>query len=171
VPMGLMDISNLEQLPPMDRSNWRKVRFDEMAECIMDRVHNPSEAGLERYVGLEHLDAYSLTISRWGRPSDVESMKLRFAPGDLIFGKRRAYQRKLAVAEFEGICSAHAMVLRAKQKLVHPEFLYSFCSSNSFFDRALKISVGGLSPTINWRDLGSCCRTRFSCHCSNVFTV
>src|SRR5690348_6562440 len=93
---------------------WRVVRFDQMADSITDRVDNPSEAGVEYYVGLEHLDPDSLNIRRWGTPNDVEATKLRFKLGDIIFGRRRAYQRKLAVADFEGICSAHALVLRAR---------------------------------------------------------
>ena len=134
---------------------WRVVRFDEMAQLINDRVDDPSEAGVERYVGLEHLDPESLKIRRWGAPEDVEAQKLRFQPGDIIFGKRRAYQRKLAVADFEGICSAHAMVLRAHEETVVKDFLPFFMQSDSFFERALSISVGSLSPTINWKTLAS----------------
>src|SRR5207248_1907236 len=102
------------------------------------------------YVGLEHLDPESLKIRRWGTPNEVEATKLRFKPGDIIFGRRRAYQRKLAVADFEGICSAHAMVLRAREDTVLKDFLPYFMQSDLFFDRALQISVGSLSPTINW---------------------
>ena len=137
------------------REGWRAVRFDEMAQLVNDRVDNPSEAGVERYVGLEHLDPESLKIRRWGSPDDVEAQKLRFQPGDIIFGKRRAYQRKLAVADFEGICSAHAMVLRAREETVVKDFLPFFMQSDIFFDRALSISVGSLSPTINWKTLAS----------------
>ena len=86
-----------------------------MAESIGDRVDDLSRAGVERYVGLEHLDPESLKLRRWGTPDDVEATKLRFQSGDIIFGNRRACQRKLAVADFEGICSAHAMVLRARE--------------------------------------------------------
>jgi type I restriction enzyme S subunit len=130
-------------------------RFDQMATLINDRVDNPAESGVERYVGLEHLDADSLRIRRWGEITDVESTKLRFQPGDIIFGKRRVYQRKLAVADFEGICSAHAMVLRAKENVVLPEFLPFFMQSDRFMERALAISVGSLSPTINWTTLAA----------------
>lgn len=130
-------------------------RFDQMATLINDRVDNPAESGVERYVGLEHLDADSLRIQRWGEITDVESTKLRFQPGDIIFGKRRVYQRKLAVADFEGICSAHAMVLRAKPDVVLPEFLPFFMQSDRFMERALEISVGSLSPTINWKTLAA----------------
>lgn len=136
-------------------ATWKRVKFSELAECINDRVDDPKAAGVDRYVGLEHLDPESLSIRRWGTPNDVESTKLRFKPGDIIFGKRRAYQRKLAVADFEGICSAHAMVLRAKPQAVLPEFLPFFMQSDLFMERAVAISVGSLSPTINWKTLAT----------------
>ena len=135
------------------KPGWRRVKFGQLAECVNDRVDDPSKAGVDRYVGLEHLDPASLTIRRWGTPDEVESTKLRFRPGDIIFGKRRAYQRKLAVADFDGICSAHAMVLRAKSDAVLPEFLPFLMQSDLFMERAVAISVGSLSPTINWKTL------------------
>lgn len=140
---------------PISKAGWTRVRFDQIATQINDRVDSPAEAGVERYVGLEHLDPDSLRIRRWGEPTDVESTKLRFQPGDIIFGKRRVYQRKVAVADFEGICSAHAMVLRAKPGAVLPEFLPFFMQSDLFMERALSISVGSLSPTINWKALAA----------------
>lgn len=140
---------------PISKAGWTRVRFDQIATQINERVDNPAEAGVERYVGLEHLDPDSLRIRRWGEPTDVESTKLRFQPGDIIFGKRRVYQRKVAVADFEGICSAHAMVLRAKPGAVLTEFLPFFMQSDLFMERALSISVGSLSPTINWKALAA----------------
>jgi type I restriction enzyme S subunit len=131
------------------------MRFDEIADSINDRVEDPSKSGVQRYVGLEHLDPDSLVLRRWGSPEEVESTKLRFQRGDIIFGKRRAYQRKLAVADFEGICSAHAMVLRAKPGAVVPAFLPFFIQSDTFMERAEAISVGSLSPTINWKMLAA----------------
>jgi type I restriction enzyme, S subunit len=131
----------------------RKFRFDEMATMVNDRVDDPSKANVDYYVGLEHLDSDSLTIRRWGSPRDVEATKLRFRAGDIIFGRRRVYQRKLGVAHFNGICSAHAMVIRAKPEVALPEFLPFFMQSDLFMERAKEISVGSLSPTINWKSL------------------
>src|SRR4051812_39827661 len=144
---------NQAMLEPAAKNEWRTHRFDEMAVMVNDRIDDPSEAGVDRYVGLEHLDSESLTIRRWGSPTDVEATKLRFRPGDIIFGRRRVYQRKLAVADFDGICSAHAMVLRAKPAVALPEFLPFFMQSDLFMERAKEISVGSLSPTINWKTL------------------
>lgn len=135
------------------KSGWKTWRFDQMATNVNVRIDNPSESGMEHYVGLEHLDADSLKIRRWGAPDDVDATKLMFKKGDIIFGRRRAYQRKLGVAEFDGICSAHAMVLRAKPEVVLPEFLPFFMQSDLFMNRAVEISVGSLSPTINWKTM------------------
>ena len=135
------------------KPGWTRVAFGDMATCVNERIDDPATAGVERYVGLEHLDSDSLTIRRWGSPTDVSATKLRFRKGDIIFGRRRVYQRKLAVADFDGICSAHAMVLRARSPAVLPEFLPFFMQSDLFMDRAKTISVGSLSPTINWKTL------------------
>ena len=134
------------------KPGWKTWRFDQIATNIVERV-DPGATDLERYVGLEHLDSDLLKIRRWGTPDDVIGEKLRFWKGDIIFGRRRAYQRKLAVANFDAICSAHAMVLRAKPEIVLPDFLPFFMQSDLFMNRALEISVGSLSPTINWRTL------------------
>jgi type I restriction enzyme S subunit len=134
-------------------NGWRRFRFDEMATIVNDRVDDPSQANVDHYVGLEHLDSDSLRIRRWGSPADVKATKLRFRRGDIIFGRRRVYQRKLGVAHFNGICSAHAMVLRAKPNVVLPEFLPFFMQTDHFMERAREISVGSLSPTINWEAL------------------
>jgi hypothetical protein len=134
------------------RNEWKRLPFGEFAQNVNERVE-PSQASDEIYVGLEHLDPQDLHIRRWGKGSDVIGTKLRFRQGDLIFGRRRAYQRKLAVAEFDGICSAHAMVVRAKPAVVLPEFLPFLMMSDRFMNRAIEISVGSLSPTINWTTL------------------
>jgi len=128
------------------------VRFGDMVQNINERILPEDAEGLP-YVGLEHLDPETLKIRRWGTPDEVEAQKLRFYTGDIIFGKRRYYQKKLAVADFDGICSAHAMVLRARSDVVLPEFLPFFMQSEMFFERAMAISVGSLSPTINWSTL------------------
>lgn len=136
----------------IDKTHWKKYRFDEMVLNIAERVE-PSQTNLDVYVGLEHIDPDCLHLSRHGHPSDVEGTKLRFYKGDIIFGRRRAYQRKTALATTDGICSAHAMVVRAKEDVVDPMFLPFLFHSKSFIDMAITISVGGLSPTINWKDI------------------
>lgn len=139
---------NTQSLKP----GWKMVKFGDIAQNVAVRV-DPADAKTDVYVGLEHLDPSTIHLRQWGHPSDVTGQKLAFKKGDVIFGRRRAYQRKLAVAEFDGICSAHAMVVRAKPKMILPEFLPFFLQSDMFMERAIEISVGSLSPTINWTTL------------------
>lgn len=134
-----------QQLP----EGWQMVKFGDIAQHISKRVE-PSETKLNIYVGLEHLDPESLKIQRHGVPSDVAGQKLLVKKGQIIFGKRRAYQRKIAVADWDCICSAHAMVLEAKSDKVIPGFLPFFMQSDVFMNRAVSISEGSLSPTIKW---------------------
>ena len=133
---------------------WRILKFGEIAKSVSKRI-DPTDTDLEVYVGLEHLDPYNLRITRRGVPNDVKGEKLLVKPGQIIFGKRRAYQRKVAVADFEGICSAHAMVLEAIPEAVVPEYLPFFMQSDMFMERAIAISEGSLSPTIKWKTLAN----------------
>ena len=137
---------------------WQMVKFGDIAKHISKRVE-PSVTVLEVYVGLEHLDPNSLKIKRHGVPSDVAGQKLLVKKGQIIFGKRRAYQRKVAVADWDCICSAHAMVLEANDEMVIPEFLPFFMQSDVFMKRAVTISEGSLSPTIKWKTL---CAQKFA---------
>ena len=120
------------------KPGWKVWRFDQITTNVNVCIDNPSESGMEHYMGLGHLDPDSLRIRRWGSPDDVEATKLMFTKGDIIFRRRRAYPRKLGVAEFDGICSAHAMVLRAKPEVVSPEFLPFFMQSDLFMNRCAK---------------------------------
>lgn len=146
-----MAVKELE-IKPFSKKGYKSFKFEEIAFSISERVE-PKQTDLEIYVGLEHIDPDSIHIKRHGTPADVEGTKLKVYPGDLIFGKRRAYQRKAAVANFEGICSAHAMVLRANPNVIIPELFPFFIHSDQFMNRAIDISVGSLSPTINWGTL------------------
>lgn len=141
-----IDLNNL------DKSNWKIYRFDEIAKNISERV-DPNNTDLKVYIGLEHIDSESLHIKRQGTPDDVNGTKLKFYKGDIIFGRRRAYQRKAGIATSDGFCSAHALVLRANPDVIDPELFPFFLHSDLFMNRAIDISVGSLSPTINWGTL------------------
>lgn len=140
------------QLDNLDKSTWQTFRFEQIARSIGERVE-PSNTDLETYVGLEHIDPESIHIKRFGTKADVSGTKLRCYPGDVIFGRRRAYQRKAAICEFDGFCSAHSLVLRANPKVIDLKLFPFFLHSDTFMHRAVDISVGSLSPTINWTTL------------------
>jgi len=129
-----------------------KYRFDQIAINSIEKK-KPVEEDRFTYIGLEHLDSGSLTVSRYGSDVAPVGEKLIMRKGDVLFGKRRAYQKKVAIAPFDGIFSAHGMVLRPREEVVDKGFFPLFISSDYFLNAAIQISVGSLSPTINWKDL------------------
>jgi type I restriction enzyme S subunit len=136
------------------KDEWRSVKFENFVSNISERVE-PKNTTLDKYIGLEHLDTGKIKIERFGSPDEVIGTKLKVYKGDIIFGKRRAYQRKAAVADFDAICSAHSMVLRANKKEVDENYLLAFIHSDLFMSRAIEISEGSLSPTLKWKTLAS----------------
>ena len=129
-----------------------KYRFDQIAINCKDKA-KADEIDISTYIGLEHLDSGSLRVSRWGSAVPIKGDKIIMHKGDVLFGKRNAYLRRAAIAPHDGAFSAHGMVFRPKEEVVDRDFFPLFIASDYFFDAAIRISVGSLSPTVNWRDL------------------
>ena len=98
-----------------------KYRFDQIAINSTEKK-KPVKEDRFVYLGLEHLDSGSLKVTRFGAEVAPLGEKLVMRKGDVLFGKRRAYQKKVAIAPFDGIFSAHGMVLRPKEDVVTKDF-------------------------------------------------
>lgn len=129
-----------------------KYKFEDIIFNITEKK-KPSDEDKLNYIGLEHLESGSLFINSWGSERTPDGEKIVMKKGDVLFGKRRAYQKKVAISPCDGIFSAHGMVLRPKEDVICKDFLPFFISSDTFLNEAIRISVGGLSPTINWKDI------------------
>lgn len=135
-------------------AGWKTVRFGDVVKDVKESEKNPLEAGLDRYIGLEHIEPENLHIKQWGDLNeDQVSFTKRFRKGQVLFGKRRAYQRKVAVAEFDGICSSDILTLEPKRDDLLPELLPFIVQSDAFFEHALDTSSGSLSPRTRWSQL------------------
>lgn len=143
----------LDKTKKISQTGWRTVRFGDVVRNVNTSVKDALEQGIERFVGLEHLDPESLHIKRWGNVADGTSFTRKFESGQVLFGKRRAYQRKAAVADFEGICSGDILVFEPKGDELLPELLPFVVQSDGFFEHALGTSAGSLSPRTKWSDL------------------
>lgn len=136
------------------KPGWRRVKFGDVVRLSKARSQDPLADGIERYVGLEHLEPGDLRIRRWGSVADGVTFTSVFQPGQVLFGKRRAYQRKVAVADFSGVCSGDIYVLETKDaRVLLPELLPFICQTDAFFDHAVGTSAGSLSPRTNWTSL------------------
>jgi len=133
---------------------WLCVDFGDLVNDVKESEREPIAAGLERYIGLEHLDPNELRITRWGNLNEDDvSFTKRFRTGQVLFGKRRAYQRKVAIAEFDGICSSDILTFSVKDDRLRPDLLPFVVQSDRFFDHALGTSSGSLSPRTRWSQL------------------
>lgn len=137
------------------KTPWPRVKFGDVVKNVAETCRDAQAEGLERYLGLDHFDGGELKIRRWGNLCEDEvSFTRRFRKGQVLFAKRRAYQRKVAVAEFDGICSSDILCLEPKDpKTLLPELLPFICQTNAFFNHALGTSAGSLSPRTRWSQL------------------
>ncbi|MCC8049306.1 MAG: restriction endonuclease subunit S [Clostridiales bacterium] len=103
-------------------------------------------------VGLEHLVPEEITLTTWDEDSDNTFTKM-FRKGDVLFGRRRAYLKKAAVAPFDGICSGDITVIEAKPDRILPELLPFIIQNDALFDFAVGKSAGSLSPRVKWEHL------------------
>ena len=136
-----------------NRDGWKRVRFRDVVDNVNATVHNIASEGVSRVVGLEHLDPGELAVTRWGSTDDGTTFTRRFTAGQVLFGKRRAYQRKVGLPDFDGVCSGDIYVFQAKRGRLLDDLLPFVVQSEPFFDYALRTSAGSLSPRTNWRDL------------------
>lgn len=137
------------------RNGRAHVAFGEVVLLSRERLSDPEGSGLERYVGLEHIEPGDLKIRRWGDIADGTTFTNVFRAGQVLFGKRRAYQRKVAVADFGGVCSGDIYVLEPKGKHLLPDLLPFICQTDKFFEHAIGTSAGSLSPRTNWESMAS----------------
>lgn len=127
-------------------------KFSDLAYNITDKKM-PEPGDEKTYIGLEHLDSGSLAVTRWGSEIELKGQKLVMKKGDILFGRRNTYLRRAAIAPHDGIFSAHGMIFRPKTEVIDSDYFPFFIASDYFMNAAIRISVGSLSPTVNWKTL------------------
>ena len=127
-------------------------KFSDLAYNITDKKM-PDPGDEKTYIGLEHLDSGSLAVTRWGSEIELKGQKLVMKKGDVLFGRRNTYLRRAAISPHDGIFSAHGMIFRPKTEVIDPDYFPFFIASDYFMNAAIRISVGSLSPTVNWKTL------------------
>lgn len=119
----------------------------------VDRTNNPYEF----YVAGDHMDTEDIVIRRKGRfaTDDVGPAFTRiFKPGQILYGSRRTYLKKVAVADFEGICANTTFVLETKDSNVLLQELLPFIMlTDSFTSWSVSHSKGSTNPYVLFSDL------------------
>ncbi len=129
----------------MARVSLGEVATEARETCKGDKSSYP-------IVGLEHITPGEIQLKNWDDNSENTFTK-RFNEGDVLFGRRRAYLKKAALAPFEGICSGDITVIRAVPDKIVPELLPFIIQNDDLFDFAVGRSAGSLSPRVKWEHL------------------
>src|SRR4051794_34033825 len=141
---------------PISRARWTRVAFGDVVGKVNDKA-DPWDSGLERYVAGDHMDTDDLRIRRWGTIGDGylgPAFHMRFKPGHVLYGSRRTYLRKVALADFEGITANTTYVIETRdRKVLLPELLPFIMQTESFHEHSIKQSKGSVNPYINFSDL------------------
>lgn len=103
------------------------------------------------------MDTDDLRIRRWGDIGDGylgPAFHARFRPGQVLYGSRRTYLRKVAVADFDGICANTTFVLEPHDpKVLLPELLPFIMQTEAFHEHSKRESKGSVNPYVNFSDL------------------
>ena len=144
----------LKQEFKIDKTNWELVKFGDVAFEPKETMKDIVSDGIEHVIGLEHITSGDIHLRNSASIDESTTFTKKFAKGDVLFGRRRAYLKKAAVAYFNGICSGDITVFRAKSNLL-PELLPFIVNNDKFFDYAIQHSAGGLSPRVKFKDLAN----------------
>lgn len=138
------------------KPGWQRVKFGDVVRQVKHKVP-AKESGLDRYIAGEHMDSDNLKIRRWGEINDDylgPAFHMRFKPGHVLYGSRRTYLRKVAVADFEGICANTTFVVESKkQDVLLPELLPFIMTTEAFHAHSKRESKGSVNPYVNFSDL------------------
>lgn len=146
--------ASVKEILKIDKSKWVPAKFGDVAFEPKENAKDFYNEGIEHVVGLEHIDSENIHLTRSGELEESTTFSKKFRKGDVLFGRRRAYLKKAALADFDGICSGDITVFRAKKNLL-PELLPFIVNNEKFFDYAIKHSAGGLSPRVKFKDLAN----------------
>lgn len=136
----------------MKKNKFFEASFDSFVSLVSERA-NPQPGDERNYIGLEHLESNRLYLTNWGGDIELKGQKFAIKKGDILFAKRNAYLKRVSIAPIDGIFSAHGMVFRSSGTALVEGFLPYFLLSRMFWNRAISISEGSLSPTIKWETL------------------
>ena len=119
----------------------------------VDRDNNP----YEYFVAGDHMETERPRLTMRGRfdEADVGPAFIRlFRPGQVLYGSRRTYLKKVSVADFEGVTSNVTFVLETKDEEVLPQRLLPFLLlSDRFTSYSIGKSKGSTNPYVLFSDL------------------
>lgn len=141
----------------LNKSEWVLTKFGDIAIQQKKSVDR-NDTYLTRYVKGEHMGSEDLHLRDWGELTDEylgPAFIRKFEKGDILYGSRRTYLRKVVVAPFEGITSNTTFVIKANERKMDKRLLPFLMMSEGFTEHSIKNSKGSVNPYINWKDIAN----------------
>ncbi|KAA6329223.1 hypothetical protein EZS27_021953 [termite gut metagenome] len=141
----------------IDKSKWTKVKFGDVAIQQKESV-DIETTSLNRYIAGEHMDTENIHLRKWGIVGDGylgPAFIRKFEKGDILYGSRRTYLKKVAVADFDGITANTTFVIKTNEKIINPKLLPFLMLSDGFTKHSIENSKGSVNPYINWKDIAN----------------
>lgn len=133
----------------------KTVRYCEVTDKLTRRIQ-PLTYKIDRIVAGENLESEDFKIRTWQNIGDSylgPAFHILFKEGDILYGSRRTYLRKVALADFDGVCANTTYVIRAKEEIILQALLKHIMLSEKFTQYSIGVSKGSTNPYINWKDL------------------
>jgi type I restriction enzyme S subunit len=146
--------NSLSKLP----DGWRMVKLGDVVEKREETERNPEAAGFERFLKVEHLDADSLKIKRWGLIKEdglPPTFYKVFRKGQVLYPTRNPHLRRTAYADFDGICGEKTLTLQAKEKYLISNLLPFLFQCEAFIQHASISMIGSTNPHVRWKDIAA----------------
>ena len=133
------------------------MKISDIADIINVTEKDPSNSGIDVFVGLEHYDIAEPVIKRFGSTKMLSTAAKKFEAGDVLIARRNVYLQRASVAHFAGLTSGDTIVLRVKKNLkiegtdyeTMCELLPFILNSINFWDYANTNADGTMSKRLS----------------------
>lgn len=131
-----------KKLPP----TWRTVELGDAVQ-IENVGIEPEPGHVYRYVGLEHIEQNTGAILAAPETdgAEIRSVKYRFEPSHILYGKLRPNLNKVALPDFDGICSTDILPLGVRTLAVR-EYVAFYLRCPAFVHLATTRASGTKMP-------------------------
>ncbi len=129
--------------------SWPTVALREVADIERNSI-KPEDIGTgTRYLGLEHVESGGRIISsEIVENGELASSKFSFNPRHILYGKLRPYLAKIALPDFEGVCSTDILPVLPSERIAK-NYLAHFLRQSSMVNYANSRSTGANLPRLN----------------------
>ncbi|AYB89945.1 restriction endonuclease subunit S [Salmonella enterica subsp. enterica serovar Elomrane] len=136
---------------PVIPESWQWLRFDQIAE-IASNLKSPLDYPNATHIAPNHIESWTGKVFGYQTifEDGVTSAKHEFYKGQIIYSKIRPYLCKVAIATFDGLCSADMYPINSK---IDTHFLFRWMLTTTFTDWASNAESRTVLPKINQKDL------------------